>query len=74
MRCGGPNSAAKGLAAESSPISYASQLTETMLLGVVAVRAGQGKKIYYDAENMRVTNMPEMDRFLKRDFRPGWAI
>ena len=45
-----------------------------MLLGVVAVRAGQGKKIYYDAENMRVTNMPEMDRFLKRDFRPGWAI
>ncbi len=66
--------AAKGLATESSPISYASQLTETMLLGVVAVRAGQGKKLYYDAENMQVTNMPELNRYLKRDFRPGWAI
>ncbi len=66
--------AAKGLAAESSPIAYASQLTETMLLGVVAVRAGQGKKIYYDAENMKVTNMPEIDHYLSRDFRAGWAI
>ncbi|HET7631338.1 MAG TPA: Gfo/Idh/MocA family oxidoreductase [Gemmatimonadaceae bacterium] len=66
--------AAKGLAQESSPISYASQLTETMLLGVVAVRAGQGRKIYYDAQDMHVTNMPELDQYLKRDFRPGWAI
>ncbi len=66
--------AVKGLAQESSPISYASQLTETMLLGVVAVRAGQGRKIYYDAENMTVTNRPDLDHFLKRDFRPGWAI
>jgi predicted dehydrogenase len=66
--------AVKGLAQESSPISYASQLTETMLLGVVAVRAGQGKKIYYDAETMTVTNRPDLDHFLKRDFRPGWAI
>lgn len=66
--------AVKGLAAESSPISYASQLTETMLLGVIALRAGQGKKIYYDAENMRVTNMPEIDHYLSRQFRAGWAI
>ncbi|HEY5218879.1 MAG TPA: hypothetical protein VIJ16_03670, partial [Gemmatimonadaceae bacterium] len=66
--------AAKGLATESSPISYASQLTETMLLGVVAVRAGQGKKIYYDAEHMQVTNMPELNQYLKRVFREGWAI
>ncbi|MHB1862938.1 MAG: Gfo/Idh/MocA family protein [Gemmatimonadaceae bacterium] len=66
--------ACKGLAEESSPISYASQLTETMLLGVVAVRAGQGKKIYYDAEHMQVTNMPELNQYLKREFRDGWAI
>jgi hypothetical protein len=45
-----------------------------MLLGVVAVRAGQGRKIYYDAQDMHVTNMPELDQYLKRDFRPGWAI
>ena len=66
--------ACKGLAAESSPFSYASQLTETMLLGVVALRAGQGKKIYYDAENMKVTNVPEANQYLARQFRAGWAI
>ncbi len=66
--------AVKGLAQESSPISYASQLTETMLLGIIAERAGHGRKIYYDAEAMQVTNAPEVNHFLKRDFRPGWAI
>ena len=35
----------------SCPFEYAARLTETMLLGMVALRAG--KKIHYDGENMR---------------------
>jgi predicted dehydrogenase len=66
--------ACKGQAAESSPIDYAAQLTETMLLGIVALRAGQGKKVLYDAENMRITNAPEANQYLTREFRAGWAI
>ena len=66
--------ACKGQAAESSPIDYAAQLTETMLLGVVALRAGQGKKILYDADNMRITNAPDANQYLTRAFRAGWAI
>jgi predicted dehydrogenase len=58
----------------SSPIEYAAQLTETMLLGVVALKAGQGKKILYDGENMQVTNDADANQFLTRQYRAGWAI
>ena len=47
--------AIRGEAKASSPIEYAAQLTETMLLGVVALRTGQGKKILYDGERGRIT-------------------
>ena len=47
--------AIKGKAEISSPFEYAARLTEVMLLGVVALRAGG--KIFYDAANTRVTNM-----------------
>ena len=56
-------------AANSS--QYAAKLTEVMLLGVVALRAG--KKIEYDGENMRVTNSPKANDFLRREPRQGWT-
>jgi hypothetical protein len=62
--------AAKGKTESSCPFEYASKLTETMLLGVVSLRAG--KKIVYDAANMRVTNVPEANQYLSRDSRTGW--
>ena len=40
--------ACKGEGTASSPFEYASKLTETMLLGIVALRAGQSQKILYD--------------------------
>ena len=52
------------------PFEYAAKLTEVMLLGVVSLRAG--KKIAYDATNMKVTNDPEANQFLSRDYRTGW--
>ncbi len=57
--------AAKGKTATSSPFEYAAKLTEVMLLGVVALRAG--RKIEYDAANMRVTNNPAANEFLQRE-------
>jgi predicted dehydrogenase len=66
--------AIRGQATASSPLEYAAQLTETMLLGVVALRAGQGKKILYDGEKMQVTSAPEANQFLTREYRAGWAI
>jgi hypothetical protein len=62
--------AAKGTTDASSPFEYASRLTEVMLLGVVALRAG--KKIEYDGANMRITNVAAANDFLRREPRAGW--
>ena len=51
---------------------YAGPLAETVLLGVVAHRAGQ--KIEWDARRMRVTNVPEANRFVQRENRKGWEL
>ena len=62
--------ASKGKTEASCPFEYAARLTEVMLLGVVALHAG--KKIQYDGEKMRVTNVAAANDFLKRDYRTGW--
>ena len=66
--------ACKGEAKASSPFEYASALTETMLLGIVALRAGQGKKVLYDGANMQFTNAPDANQYLTREYRSGWAL
>jgi predicted dehydrogenase len=61
-------------ATASSPLEYAAQLTETMLLGVAALRAGQGKKVIYDSVKSEFTNAPDANQYLTREYRAGWAI
>ena len=63
--------AAKGLTAASCPFEYAAKLTEVMLLGIVALKAG--RKIEYDAATMRVVNVPAANEYLHRQPRPGWT-
>jgi len=63
--------AAKGKTTASCPIEYAAKLTEVMLLGLVALRAG--RKIEYDAANMRITNVPAANQYLEREPRAGWS-
>jgi predicted dehydrogenase len=58
----------------SSPFSYAAPLTEIMLLPIAALRAGQGRKILYDGANMRVTNVPDANQWLTREYRKGWSL
>jgi predicted dehydrogenase len=64
--------AAKGKGEASTPFEYAAKLTEVMLLGIVALRAGT--KIHYDGAKMRVTNNDAANEFLKRESRRGWSI
>jgi predicted dehydrogenase len=64
--------ACKGKGQASTPIDYAARLTEVMLLGIVALRAGT--KIYYDAANMRITNAAGANDFLRREYRQGWSL
>lgn len=51
-----------------------SVLNEVVLLGCLATIAGVGRKLEWDAAAMKFTNAPEMDRFLKRENRPGWKV
>lgn len=66
--------AAKGEATASSSFAQAAPLTEAMLLGIAALRAGQGRKILYDANAMQITNAPEANAYLTREYRKGWEL
>ncbi len=66
--------ACKGNDEACSPLEYAARLTETMLLGVVALRTGQGVKIHYDADQMKITNVAEANQYLHREYREGWSL
>ena len=63
--------ACKGNGKASTPFEYAARLTEVMLLGVVALRAGE--KIHYDGANMKITNSKDANDFLKREYRKGFS-
>ncbi len=56
------------------PFEYAGPLVETMLLGIVALRTGQGKRIDFDGEAGKITNVPEANQYLRREPRKGWII
>jgi hypothetical protein len=33
-----------------------------------------GKRIIYDAENMKISNLPEANKYLSREYRKGWEL
>ncbi len=66
--------ACKGQCKASTPFEYATMLTETMLLGVVAMRSGQGKRIYYDGAAGKITNFADANQYLHREYRKGWTL
>jgi predicted dehydrogenase len=59
---------------EESPGSFllAGPVTETINLGAVALRAG--RKVDYDTQNMRITNIQEANKYLTREYRKGWEL
>lgn len=59
---------------EPSPGSFpnAAAITDTVNLGTVALRAG--KKVLFDSENMKITNVSGADKYLYRQYRQGWKL
>jgi predicted dehydrogenase len=56
---------------------YAGPLTENILLGNLAVWAaaeGTGKKIEWDAANLKPSNAPELETIVKREYRHGYVL
>ena len=57
-----------------SPGSFlnARAVTETILLGGVALRAR--KKLEYDSVNMKITNNDDANKYFHREYRKGWEL
>ncbi|MFT5474501.1 MAG: putative dehydrogenase [Candidatus Promineifilaceae bacterium] len=51
---------------------YAGLLVEHNMLGAVSMRAG--KKLEWDAKNLRATNAPEADPLIRKKYRDGWVL
>jgi hypothetical protein len=73
----------------SSPFSIAGPLTETVLMGNLAIRShnirvaknnnafdypGRGIKLMWDGPNMKVTNFELANQFVKRQYREGFTL
>ncbi|MFV1996259.1 MAG: Gfo/Idh/MocA family protein, partial [Verrucomicrobiales bacterium] len=57
----------------SDSFEYGGLLTEAALLGNIANRYHH-QKIEWDEEAMKITNLEDANKWLKRDYRKGWEI
>jgi hypothetical protein len=69
----------EGIPAMSNFPAYAGPLTETILLGNLAVWAApeadaEGKKIEWDAKKLVAANAPEVMHIVKKEYRAGWEL
>jgi predicted dehydrogenase len=48
-------------------------LTEIVLMGNLAVHM-KGQRLLWDGEKMEVTNVPEANKYVKRQYREGWSL
>ncbi len=51
---------------------YSGSVTEAMLLGNIAFRTGA--TLQWDARQMQITNSPEANDLLQREYREGWGL
>src|SRR5579859_3182155 len=74
----------------SSPFDIAGPLTESILMGNLAIRSydirkprgttnqfdypGRGIKLLWDGPNMKITNFDDANQFVKREYRAGWHL
>ena len=52
---------------------YAWPLTEVVLLGVLALRS-PGHRLEWDSEQLKVKNEPELNQFVRAEYRKGWSL
>ena len=65
--------AVMGRGKTSAPFSYSGPLTETVLLGCLSTRF-PGKSLEWDGEQMKVTNLPEANAFVRKGYRKKYEV
>ena len=64
--------AIKGGKPAMSNFNYAGLLTETILLGNIAMRSD--KKLLWDGPNLKFTNSSSANQFIHKTYRDGWEL
>ena len=65
--------ACKGEGEATSHFDYAGPLTETVLLGTIAIRF-PGQSIEWNSEKLEVTNLADANAFVRKAYRDGWQV
>jgi predicted dehydrogenase len=65
--------ACKGGPPACSNFDYSGPLTETVVMGNLAV-LNPGKNLRWDGENMKVTNDDKANEYIKPAYREGWSL
>ena len=65
--------ACKGGAPACSNFDYSGPLSEMVLMGNLAVRF-PNRQLLWDGARMEVTNDPEANSYVKREYREGWTL
>jgi predicted dehydrogenase len=64
--------ACKGGPKPLANFDYSGPLSEMVLLGNISILTG--KKLLWDSPNMKITNLPEANALLRREYRQGWNL
>jgi predicted dehydrogenase len=65
--------ACRGGKPPAAGFEYSGPMTETVLLGVLSLRA-PGTRLVWDASNQKVKNAPELNQFVHTEYRAGWTL
>jgi hypothetical protein len=71
--------ACKGGKPAGSNFDFAGPLAESVLLGNVALRVQLRDeltlyRLMWDSENLKVRNLEDANKFIRRDYRAGWSL
>ena len=64
--------AAKAGTQPDAHFGYSGPLTETCLLGNIAKR--MDTRIEWDAANLKITNLPDANQYVRANYRKGWSL
>ena len=65
--------ACKGGKTPVDNFDYAGPMTETALLGVLSLRS-PGTRLEWDSANLKMKNAPELNEYIRTEYRKGWSL
>ena len=65
--------ACRGEGTTTSHFDYAGPLTETVLLGTIAIRMPR-ETLNWDSSSLKITNSDAANALLTKSYRPGWEV